>query len=314
MALGRWVIKGSALAWDMPRLAKCFTTLFITLILFTTPLNAEQEDDDIWDVEGGYSIIMEEYTATWCEICASVDSWMPDYTKANGNRVIRIAIHDTFDDPMGTPITDFRLQKYNISLVTPSFWFDGDMLAGGSPDTTTLHRSLLSAENKRQGDTGINLRVKHYSGELYISSILSDWSSELDTKITFMILYNSVNLPLNLAENGVEQHHDVLFAYNEIYLNNSSNWAHPESSWSNILVQNNTISSQFKIPSESYFDNLKVVVIHEYVDYNENSPSTLGATSLSLGGDYQLSKIDLYLPIMIILLISIIPIIIQSRR
>ncbi|MFQ3321525.1 MAG: hypothetical protein ACI9O1_000613, partial [Candidatus Thalassarchaeaceae archaeon] len=226
----------------------------------------------------------------------------------------RIAIHDTFDDPLGTPITDYRLQRYNDSRVLPTFWFDGNILAGGAPDTTTLHRSLLSSETQRSGDTDINLEITFISGELLISSILSNWETEFDTKVTIMVLDYDVKIPQNIAINGVEIHHDVLFAYNEINLNNSQIWSYPDESWSNTSAINDTIKSKYYIPLNKSLEDLKIVVIHEYVDSNIIGSNTLGATSIYLGSNSQVSKLDLSLPIILILLISIIPISVRSRK
>lgn len=314
MALGHWVMNGSTLATNMSAFRNHFAFILMIMILLVNPLDAEIEDNDVWQVDGGYSVLMEQYTATWCEICASVDSWMPDYTSANGDRVIRIAIHDTLDDPLGTPITDYRLQRYNDSRVFPTFWFDGNILAGGAPDTTTLHRSLLSSETQRSGDTDINLEITFISGELLISSILSNWENELDTKVTIMVLDYDITIPQNIAINGIETHHDVLFAYNEINLNNSQIWSYPDESWSNTSAINDTIKSKYYIPLNKSLEDLKIVVIHEYVDSNIMESNTLGATSIYLGSNSQISKLDLTLPIILILLISIIPISVRSRK
>ena len=314
MALGHWVIKGSALGPNMGGFVQRFIIVLTIIILSSNISYGEDKEKEIWQKEGGFSVLMEQYTATWCEICASVDSWMPDYTDANGDRVIRIAIHDTFDDPFGTPITDHRLERYNTSKVFPTFWFDGDILAGGAPDTTTLHRSLLSAENQRRGDTEINLLVSHLSGELNISASLSNFNSEVETKITIMILENSIKTPSNLNQNGLESHHDILFAYNEINLNNSVNWSYPQDSWNNIDIDNNSISSLYFIPSNKSLDNMKIIIIHETAVHDENYPNTLGATSLYLGSNFQSSKLNLSFPIASILLLSSLPIIIQFRK
>ena len=314
MALGHWVMNESTLATNMSAFRNHFTSILMIIILLAIPLDAEIEDNNSWQVDGGYSVLMEQYTATWCEICASVDSWMPDYTSANGDRVIRIAIHDTFDDPLGTPITDYRLQRYNESRIFPTFWFDGNILSGGAPDTTTLHRSLLSSETLRSGDTDINLEISLISDELLISTILSNWEKEFDTKLTIMILDYDVRIPQNNAINGIEIHHDVLFAYNEINLNNSQIWSYPNESWSNTSAVDGAIMSKYYIPSNKSLEDLKIVVIHEYVDSNIMESNTLGATSIYLGSNSQVSKLNLSLPIIIILLLSIIPISVRSRK
>ena len=177
-----------------------------------------------------------------------------------------------------------------------------------------MHRSLLSSETQRSGDTDINLEITFISGELLISSILSNWENELDTKVTIMVLDYDITIPQNIAINGIETHHDVLFAYNEINLNNSQIWSYPDESWSNTSAINDTIISKYYIPLNKSLEDLKIVVIHEYVDSNIMESNTLGATSIYLGSNSQISKLDLTLPIILILLISIIPISVRSRK
>ena len=99
--------------------------LAMVLLTLSLPLTSSQEHvpSKEWSAEGGHSVLMEQYTATWCDVCASVDVWMPDFTSANGNRVARVAVHDTFDDPLGTPITAHRAQYHSTQpgLATESW-------------------------------------------------------------------------------------------------------------------------------------------------------------------------------------------------
>ena len=129
-----------------------------------------------------------------------------------------------------------------------------------------------------------------------------------------MVLDYDVKIPQNIAINGVEIHHDVLFAYNEINLNNSQIWSYPNESWSNTSAVDGAIMSKYYIPSNKSLEDLKIVVIHEYVDSNIMESNTLGATSIYLGSNSQVSKLNLSLPIIIILLLSIIPISVRSRK
>ena len=289
------------------------TSIILVLLFISYPNAAENTENNKWSEKGGYSVLMEQYTATWCDVCASVDSWMPEYVESNGNRVIRIALHDSVDDPMGTPITNYRLEKYTENLVAPSFWFDGKIISGGSPDTTTLHRSLLSAENERRGDTEINLQISLESDELHITSQLSDLDNNSDSKILFLIIEDNVKITNNTNSNGVKLHHDVLFAYNEIYLSNSSDWMYPVSSWSEIDITGNNVTTKFSFPSTKSLEDMEIVVVHESIK-NDTDKKILGATSIHLGNENTNQKINIFVPIMAIIFISAIPIIIQFRR
>jgi len=289
--------------------------IFIIALLFLSNSSYAQEDEETyWSEKGGYSVVMEQYTATWCDVCASVDSWMPQYTEANGNRVIRLAFHDSIDDPLGTEITDYRLAKYSDKLVAPSFWFDGLITSGGAPDTTTLHRSLLSAENERRGDTEINLNLSLNSNELIINSQLSNWDTTTDSKIFFLILEDNVLVSENINSNDIKIHHDVVFAYNEIYVNGSYEWAHPNESWTTISYQESNFTSKFLLPEDKLLENLEVVVIHESVSNNNTNSKILGAMSIHLGDENTVKKTNIFIPFLVIICISVVPILIRSRR
>ena len=60
--------------------------LFLTIILaLIPPADAVRINPELWEgsavVEGGYSILVEEYTATWCENCAQIDEDLEIITK-----------------------------------------------------------------------------------------------------------------------------------------------------------------------------------------------------------------------------------------
>ena len=90
-------MKGSTLRPFVMTFAHRLMIFIITFLFLIYPSTAQNEDNAHWSEKGGYSVVMEQYTATWCDVCASIDSWMPQYTEANGNRVIRLAFHDSID-------------------------------------------------------------------------------------------------------------------------------------------------------------------------------------------------------------------------
>ena len=286
----------------------------ITFLFLIYPSTAQNEDNTHWSEKGGYSVVMEQYTATWCDVCASIDSWMPQYTEANGNRVIRLAFHDSIDDPLGTEITDYRLAQYSDKLVAPSFWFDGLLTSGGAPDRATLHRSLLSAENDRRGDTEINFSVSLKANEVIINAQFSNWDSTADSKVFFLILEDNVLVPETTNSNGIKLHHDVVFAYNEIHTNGSYEWAHPNDSWSTLSSQGSNFTSKFLLPDDKLFENLEIVVVHELISTNNSDSKILGAMSIHLGDENIIKKTNIFIPFMVIICVSAIPILIQSRR
>ena len=64
--------------------------------------NARSIEPDEWDgwgvVEGGYSILVEEYTATWCPRCAEIDPDLSIVAEEHGKRIAMVSYHP--DDGM----------------------------------------------------------------------------------------------------------------------------------------------------------------------------------------------------------------------
>ena len=87
-------------------------TLLVLFVLFLQPFALAQTDepDVSREVEGGHSILLEQYTATWCDSCAVVDPWITDFVDAHSTRVVRVALHPDDHDPFGNPLLDVGLE------------------------------------------------------------------------------------------------------------------------------------------------------------------------------------------------------------
>ncbi|MBK70354.1 MAG: hypothetical protein CMB53_03030 [Euryarchaeota archaeon] len=292
----------------------------VILLCFTNPIVA-QENNKSWSSDGGYTVLAEQFTAVWCEVCADVDPWMPEFTESNGNRVARVALHDDFDDPLGTPITDHRISRYSSEPPSaPSFWFDGEVLSGGAPDRSSIHRQLLSAEGSRSDDTHIRIEASVYSGDLHVETTLSDWSTLEQTQISIFIIEDFVVIEESEAINGVTRHHDVARAYHEVSINNQDDeW----SFWGEFdLLSDGGISSSSSeikltiiasIPLGIEPNDLSIVAVHETIGESETH-STLGVLKLDLGEGPESSSISISLPLAIMMILSTISLKARSRR
>ena len=289
-------------------------------LFLTNPIEA-QATENTWSSQGGYTVLAEQYTAVWCEVCAEVDPWMPEFTQSNGNRVARVALHDDFDDPLGSPITEHRVSRYtNNSPTAPSFWFDGEILSGGAPDRSTMHRQLLSAEGSRSDDTRIGIEASFDSGNLHIDTSLSEWSSLEQTQISIFIIEDSVVIDEAEAINGVYRHHDVVRAYHEVSISNEDNkWSYGGDfsllSEGNLSFSSNEITSSIvvSVPSDMEPSELSIVVVHETIGGLDDH-STLGALKLDIGEESGYSLISLSLPLAVMAFLSILPFKVRSRR
>ena len=282
----------------------------IVVISIASSSNA-QSTENSWSAEGGYTVLAEQFTAAWCEVCADVDPWIPEFTESNGNRVARVALHDDFDDPLGTPITEHRTSRYsNGTPNAPSFWFDGDLLAGGAPDRSSLHRQLLSAEGARSGDTSIKINASFDSGVISIVVSLREWETIEETQISIFVTENSVTIDESQAINGITIHHDVVRAYREAPLGvEGEGWSFGDGlSW----MENHTIShtpneiifsSSIFIPPDKDPSELSIVAVHETTGDSE-SHGTLGVLRLEIGDPPVGSSISIMAPMALVMALS----------
>ncbi|MDP6871841.1 MAG: hypothetical protein QGI73_06415 [Candidatus Thalassarchaeaceae archaeon] len=283
----------------------------VIVVLSIASSSNAQSTENSWSAEGGYTVLAEQFTAAWCEVCADVDPWMPEFTESNGNRVARVALHDDFDDPLGTPITEHRTSRYsNGTPSAPSFWFDGDLLAGGAPDRSSMHRHLLSAEGARSGDTSIKINASFDSGMISIVVSIWEWKVIEGTQISIFVTEDSVTIDESMAINGITTHHDVVRAYREVPLGvEGEEWSFGDGlSW----IGNNTIShtpnevifsSYISIPPGMDPNELSVVAIHETIGDSETH-ATLGALRLGIGDTPVGSQISIMAPMALVIILS----------
>ena len=303
--------------------ASSLPTLAVAILLISTPAFSAQQDDSIQpnhSSQGGHTIIMEQFTATWCDICATIDPWLPDWADARGSRITRIALHDTFEDPLGNPVTTHRLSRVATSNpLAPSFWFDGDNEIVGAVSQADLDLALLSAESSRNSDS--ILSISTYSGvssdeqeTIQIEVELSEANYEENSQISVFILRDSTIFS-EQALNGITEHHDVIVGYAEAPLSSdvisfnyglhSSRIASQQSDFKMIIT--------FQIDFE-FQDELTIVGVHELIQPSDEA-SILGATSLTLEDQSNASsRIPLWFPLSLILILSALALRAQSRR
>ena len=317
-------MKGAAEREPMPRLSEGGWSVAFAVLVMSVPMSSGQVEapEEQWSTVGGHLVLMEQYTATWCDVCASVDVWMPEFTRANAGRVVRVAVHDTFDDPLGTPITSHRAQYHSSVPSAPTFWFDGDAMLVGSQDKATLHRELLSSEGKRSDDTMMSLVVRALSEDSISISVDIIDSPPQEGHLSIFVLRDSVIIDPDRATNGIIKHHDVAIAYAETSLIGDSKWSYPEESWDDASAAGYVTQSgdsvlvthTFVVPDKVRIEGLRVVAVHETSTSEDNGPSTLGAVSVFLGEQENSAGTGLLIPLSFILALSTLAITTRSRR
>ena len=290
----------------------CGFTVLLLLVMTSSNIVADDESDN-WYAEGGNSVLMEQFTATWCDVCAQIDPWISNFADERGSRLVRIALHDPVADPLGSSISSERLSIHSNSMdLAPSFWFDSNNEIKGNVDPVDLDRALLNSEGVRESDTIIS-----------ISGVENFDSNSMDLRVNLFNVDNSSNSQVSIfllaeiiidksqATNGITTHEDVAIGYlnMEIDTNFSTDDITSEtnfnSRFTNISMTRNVNSFQinldFPLGNEDIED-ISIVVAHEKIV--DGQRSTLGAVSLNLDNSQNSNGINVVFPLIVICIIS----------
>ena len=190
--------------------------VLVLFVLFLQPLAiAETTDaDESREAHGGHAILLEQYTATWCDSCATIDPWITDFVDSHSTRVVRVALHPNDHDPFGSPLTTHRigLKQAEHQLQLPTFWFDGQGQLEGAVSQSLLANELRSAENGRSDWIGMSVEWDTWNHEVAedthaITIRLHAKLAENSTMTVFRI--QSLEMTSEIANNGIDVHHDV---------------------------------------------------------------------------------------------------------
>ena len=290
----------------------CGFTVFLLLVMTSSNIVADDESDN-WYAEGGNSVLMEQFTATWCDVCAKIDPWISNFADERGSRLVRIALHDPVADPLGSSISSERLSIHSNSMdLAPSFWFDSNNEIKGNVDPVDLDRALLNSEGVRESDTIISIsgaeNFDSNSMDLRVNLFNVDNSSNSQVSI---FLLAEIIIDKSQATNGITTHEDVAVGYlnMEIDTNFSTDDITSEtnfnSRFTNISMTRNVNSFQinldFPLGNEDIED-ISIVVAHEKIV--DGQRSTLGAVSLDLDNSQNSNGINVVFPLIVICIIS----------
>ena len=290
----------------------CGFTVLLLLVVSSSNIVAEDESNN-WYTEGGNSVLLEQYTATWCDVCAQIDPWVSNFADDRGSRLVRIALHDPLEDPLGSIISSERLSIHSNSMeLAPSFWFDSNNEIKGAVDSVDLDRALLNSEGVRDSDSIISISGTESfdtdSMNLKVNLFNIDNSSNSQVSI---FLLAEVNIDKSQATNGITTHEDVAVGYlnMEIDTNLTIEEVTSETNFNmrftNISMTRNIDSFEvnlyFSLENQN-FEDYSIVVAHEKTV--DGQRSTLGAVSLSLDNSQDSNGINVIFPLIIICLVS----------
>jgi len=290
----------------------CGFTVLLLLVVSSSNIVAEDESNN-WYTEGGNSVLLEQYTATWCDVCAQIDPWVSNFADDRGSRLVRIALHDPLEDPLGSIISSERLSIHSNSMeLAPSFWFDSNNEIKGAVDSVDLDRALLNSEGVRDSDSIISISGTESfdtdSMNLKVNLFNIDNSSNSQVSI---FLLAEVNIDKSQATNGITTHEDVAVGYlnMEIDTNLTIEEVTSETNFNmrftNISMTRNIdsfeVNLDFSLENQN-FEDYSIVVAHEKIV--DGQRSTLGAVSLSLDNSQGSNGINVIFPLIIICLVS----------
>ena len=66
---------------------KVVASILIVLILLPLAGADARAPDESRNARGGHAILLEQYTATWCDTCATVDPWISEFADDHASRV-----------------------------------------------------------------------------------------------------------------------------------------------------------------------------------------------------------------------------------
>ena len=290
----------------------CGFTVLLLLVVSSSNIVAEDESNN-WYIEGGNSVLLEQYTATWCDVCAQIDPWVSNFADDRGSRLVRIALHDPLEDPLGSIISSERLSIHSNSMeLAPSFWFDSNNEIKGAVDSVDLDRALLNSEGVRGSDSIISISGTESfdtdSMNLKVNLFNIDNSSNSQVSI---FLLAEVNIDKSQATNGITTHEDVAVGYMNMEIDTNLTIEEVTSEtnfnmrFTNISMTRNIdsfeVNLDFSLENQN-FEDYSIVVAHEKTV--DGQRSTLGAVSLSLDNSQDSNGINVIFPLIIICLVS----------
>ena len=193
---------------------KVVAIALITLILLPLACADTDAPDESREAEGGHTILLEQYTTTWCDTCATIDPLVTGFVGDCSSRVVRVALHPNDHDPFGSALTSHRisLKQADHQLSLPTFWFNGQGEMEGGVSQSRLETGLLSAESGRGDWIGMRMWWDTWGNQphddaqqlaIHIEGALPENSS-----ITVFRLEN-LEMSSEIANNGIDVHHDV---------------------------------------------------------------------------------------------------------
>jgi thiol-disulfide isomerase/thioredoxin len=253
-----------------------FITILIVIIFslngtIVNPNTFSQELTKGIEANGGSLVLLEEYTATWCQVCAEIEPDVKELALIHNERVALIALHPADGvDEIGNYASSKRISAlFNGSVTsTPTFLLDGKIASKGAPLMSQLNTKILQSQSKKSNFTEIYFSVKRVNESL---NFKIEMDSNYDGIVNIMILENKVTSnnyigDLEKFDNVLKEMISMNLSNNEM-ITGTSDWAFEI----NNSIEKILINATYKISGDMNLDNLGFLASHEIIEGDEIS-------------------------------------------
>ena len=282
----------------------------ITLLALIPPADAVRINPESWKgsafIEGGYSILVEEYTATWCESCAQIDEDLEIITDDHGSRISMISYHPSDDiDAFEPPASEHRLERLRLQhpnlAATPSFVVHNGLVREGVESWPDVQSDILKEESSQRGYTNLKVTAQTNDTEILVSVFPPfDQASDNQTQISILFVQHNKQISDEFINPGTDSRDRVLVGLAEFPF------------VGNPVSIDTTIIAPFVVsyPIDS-MDEWSVIVVHEYtnealLNKTTEDSSPLGVAEISVKEPHreESTEIPIILPIIIFVCIG----------
>ena len=295
--------------------------LFLTILLTLIPpadairINPESWADSAF-VEGGFTILVEEYTATWCESCAQIDEDSEIITDDHGSRISMISYHPSDGvDAFQPPASEHRLDRLRVQhpdlAATPSFIVHNGLVREGVESWPDVQSDILKEESSQRGFTELKVTAETNQTELIVT-VFPPFHEAIqnDTQISILFLQHNKEVADEFINPGTNYRDRVLVGLAEFPM------------VGNPVSIDATIMAPFvaSYPIDS-MEQWSVIVVHEYTNEALANKTTidskpLGVVEISLKDPHreESTELPLILPIIIFIAIGTLGIISTRKK
>ncbi|NCG42602.1 MAG: hypothetical protein GWO84_03585 [Euryarchaeota archaeon] len=254
------------MAIDYARLS-VFTIISVMLLSVQIPIVASDSVDSqvqTYSVSGGRSILIEEYTATWCPSCAEIDPYLMEFAYAHGSRIAMVAYHPSDDVDAFQPLAaQNRIDRLLITHPeigsTPTFIVESGNLRIGPDSWPDVNSDILNEEVKRQTYTQLKLDLQQYNDTWTATAKVVDNGSINSGQLTIMIVQHEKIVPEGFDNPGGDTRDRVLTAIAECDISSST-----ITSEINLLsAETTSCVDDFSVTFSPENDVFSVLLIHE---------------------------------------------------